>query len=86
LNITNYAKPPTVADYRTAVAAEVRAQIARAGKLQAHIADATGIPRQTLSKRLNAETKFPVEELIAIAQALGVPASTFLATVDGEAA
>ena len=61
-----------------AVAAEVRAAIARAGLRQADLADAIGISRGSLSSRLSGERAFRIDELVAIARVLGVQPSVLL--------
>lgn len=70
---------------RARVAAEVRAEIARAGASQLAVAKATGIAHSTLNRKLNAKEErdtFNVDELDRIAQALSVPISKFFASVD----
>jgi energy-converting hydrogenase Eha subunit A len=60
-----------------AVAAEVRAEMARQRVSQQPIADALGISRQALSRRMTGEIPFDVAELESIAGFLGVPVSRF---------
>lgn len=58
---------------RTAqVAAAVEAARGTAGLSEVVLADATNIPRSTLKRRLSGASPFTVEELDAIATALGV--------------
>lgn len=57
-------------EHRKAVAAEVRAEAARAELSQAALARKAGVAPQTLSKKLRGERSFTVEELLAIAKAL----------------
>ena len=65
-------------DTRAAVAAEVRAAIARSGRSDAEVASAAGIHRATISRRLRGETSFTVEELVALAVALDVSVADLL--------
>lgn len=65
-------------DHRKAVAAEVRAEAARAEMSQAALARKAGVAPQTLSAKLRAERSFTVEELLAIAQALDLDPATLL--------
>lgn len=60
------------------VAAEVRASIARAGVNAKTVAMESGIPTSTLYRRLNGESSFSVDELLAIAAVLGVEVRSFL--------
>lgn len=64
------------------VASAVSAAIESAGHTQVSIADATGIPRTTLIRRLRGQQPFTIAELDAIANTLGVHVTTFLATED----
>lgn len=66
-------------DTRQALAAEIRAAIARVGRKQNAIADATGISPASLSRKLRGETAFYAEEVVAIADAIGVDAGALLA-------
>jgi transcriptional regulator with XRE-family HTH domain len=52
------------------VAAEVRAQIARAGVTSSFVADAIGMPKATLSRRLTGKSPFDVYEIAQIAEVL----------------
>jgi transcriptional regulator with XRE-family HTH domain len=67
------------------VAAEVRAEMARQRKTQAHIAQALGSSQAAVSRRLNGEVPFDVRELALIADSLDVPVETFLSTSRGAA-
>lgn len=60
-----------------AVAAEVRAEMARQRVSQQPIADALGMSRQALSRRLVGEIPFDVSELEQIANFLGVSVGRF---------
>ena len=64
--------------HRETVAAEVRAALARDGRKAAALAEATGISRTSLSRKLRGLTPFYVEELIAIASALDVDAGALI--------
>ncbi|MGV0582790.1 helix-turn-helix transcriptional regulator [Mycobacteroides chelonae] len=55
------------------VAANVRAELARAGENQASLAPRVGMSQQALSRRLSAQVPFTVTELSRVAGALGVP-------------
>lgn len=61
-----------------AVAAEVRAEVARKQISQDKLAAQIGCSRQSLNRRLTGATPFDVAELAAIADALGVPMAQFL--------
>lgn len=63
---------------RSAVAAEVRAEIARANLHQTQVADAARIPRTTFRRRLSGDSPFTVDELVAVADALNVSVAKFL--------
>ena len=69
--------------YRTPadhVAANIRAEMARAGLTQVSIAASLGIPQQSLSRRLAGKTPFSVDEAFAVADLLGVPVAVILPT------
>lgn len=53
------------------------AAIVDANLSKTSVADKTGIPYSTLSRKLKGRGDFSFEELFAIARATGVPASTF---------
>lgn len=63
---------------RRAVAAEVRAAIARAGLHPTAVADKAGISRTTFRRRISGQSPLTIDELVAIANALDVDVSTFL--------
>lgn len=54
------------------LAAEVRAEMARQQVNNPRLADATGIPRVTLWRRLRADSDFTVDELMSVAEFLGL--------------
>lgn len=64
-------------EYPKAVAAEVRAEIARADLTHSAVADTAGIARATFSRKVNGKTPFDVLELAAIAAAIGIEADRF---------
>ena len=64
-------------DFTRRVAAEIRAEIARQGMTQDQLAAKTGISQSSLSRRLTAAYPFSTSEIAAIADALGVPATSF---------
>lgn len=55
------------------VAANVRAELARAGYSQAKLAQALDTTQQTISRRMSGQVAFTIEELGSIANILGVP-------------
>jgi transcriptional regulator with XRE-family HTH domain len=64
--------------YRDAIAAEVRAEIARQGKTQREVAALIDLPQPSLQLRLKGDRPFRAEELVKLAEAFGVPADRFL--------
>lgn len=68
----------TNTEHRDAIAAEVRAQMARAGLTQADLAHLAHMTPQSLSKKLRGLTSFTVEELLRISGALGVSPAQLL--------
>lgn len=67
------------------VAAEVRAELARQRRTVVGLSEVTGIPLATLNRRLNRDSKFTIDEIDAIAVALGVPVADLLPARDGAA-
>jgi transcriptional regulator with XRE-family HTH domain len=65
---------------RERIAAEVRAELARQGKRHGFVAEILGLDKGSVSHRLTGRRDFRAEEIVAIAAALGVPASQFLDT------
>jgi len=61
------------------VAAEVRAELARADISRTAAAERLGISRTLLWSRLRGDTSFTVDELENLAELLDVPAAQFLA-------
>lgn len=68
----------TNTEHRSAVAAEIRANMARAGLTQADLADLAHISPQALSRKLNGKTHITVDELLALAAALDLAPSALL--------
>ncbi len=60
------------------VAANVRAEIARQGLRQPTVASACDLSQTGLSKRLNGHVQWSINELAAVADALGVPVSVLI--------
>lgn len=69
---------------RSAVAANVRAELARRRLRQADVAAALGMTTSALSRRLTGETPFDVDELEALAAHLELPITGLLPAVAGE--
>jgi transcriptional regulator with XRE-family HTH domain len=65
-------------ELRKRIAGEVRAEMARQGKTQLELAEAIGITQPTVSYKLRATSAIHAEELVMIANWLGVPAAQFL--------
>ena len=61
------------------VAERVRVAMEQKGETEKGLADATGIPRTTLRRRLTGNSPFTVNELGAIAPCLGVALVALLA-------
>lgn len=76
----------TNSQYREAIAGEVRAALARDGRKASELAEATGISKAALSRKLRGLTPFYVEELISIAGALEVEPGHLVAPVAAFAA
>lgn len=65
------------------VADEVLAILARKRLTRTWLTVETGIPIATMSRRLNAQSAFTIDELVSIAQALDVSLGEVLAPVTG---
>lgn len=61
------------------VGATVRAELARAGKSQTDLAAVLGVTQTAVSKRLRGVTPFDVNELAAVADALGLDLAVLIA-------
>lgn len=69
--------PPT---HTAAIAANVRAEMARLKLPQSEIGRVLGISQQAISKRLAGEVSFSVEEIHAVASRLGVSTADLIDT------
>lgn len=58
---------------RSLTAGEVRAEMARQRKSGIELASLLNLSQQSVSRRLNAETDFSLDELAVVADWLGVP-------------
>ena len=58
--------------YQAAVALNVRAALEASGRSTLSVAEATGIPRATLLRRIAGHSSFTVVELASIAHLLGI--------------
>lgn len=56
----------------------IRVELARTGIRQSKLADALGIDRAQVTKRMAGEIDWRLQELRTIAQVLGVPLSTLI--------
>lgn len=65
---------------RRTVASTVRAELARAGVSQSTAAAWIGVTQPAMSARLHARVPITVDELHAIAEGLGLPVETLLAS------
>ena len=63
-----------------AVAAEVRAEVARQALTQQQVADRIGERQYWVSRRLTGEVQWEVADLVRVADALGVPITQFIPT------
>ena len=63
---------------RRRVAANIRAELARAGVSQSTAAQWIGVTQPAMSARLHARVPFTVDEAIAIAEGLDIPLATLL--------
>lgn len=67
-------------DRAEAIAAEVRAELARQRKTQREVGAILGLPQNSVYMRLSGKTSFRAEELAALADGLGVSVELFLRT------
>lgn len=67
----------TPAELQKAVAAEVRAELARKQMSQVALAEHLGVAQATVSRRLTGEVPFDVAELGQVAEILGVSPTHF---------
>ena len=68
----------TVSQFQRAVAAEVRAEMARRKVSQTDVAQWLGVAQATVSRRVTGEVAFDVAELEKIAALLGVAVQQFI--------
>lgn len=71
---------------RIAIAAEVRAELARQQRTQRWAANVLKLPQPSVQLRLIGKRPFRAEELVTLAAALGVPSAQFLPTPAAEPA
>ncbi len=62
------------------IAANIRAELGRQNKTRAALAREMGVTEMWLSRRVNAQTPFTVDDLATIAAALDVPMADLLPT------
>jgi transcriptional regulator with XRE-family HTH domain len=70
--------PEVATTTRHAIAAEVRAELARQNKTQRDLAEILGLPQSSVNLRLKGERAFRAEEIVAMADGLHVPTERFL--------
>jgi transcriptional regulator with XRE-family HTH domain len=63
---------------RRAIATEVRAEMGRQNKSLRDLADTLGLSHQSLALRVRGDRAFRSDELVLLANALGVPADQFV--------
>lgn len=63
---------------RNAIAAEVRAEVARQSKSLRELGPVLGLTHESFNQRLGGKVPFRADELVLLADALGVPAEQFL--------
>lgn len=66
---------------KSAIAAEVRAELARQRKTHTELAGVIGVDQGSASLRVQGQRSFRAEELVLVAEWLGVPVSQFLSGV-----
>jgi len=73
---------------KDSIAAEVRAEVARQDLTQQQLADRIGPPASQwwVSRRLTGDVAIAADELVKIANALGVPVTKFLPATESGAA
>lgn len=69
----------TPTNTREAIAAEVRASLARSGHSALWLSERSGISKTALSLKLKAQRSFTVEELVAVSVALDVDPARLVA-------
>jgi len=70
------------------LATELRAELARRRLAGAQLARDTGIPQQTMSRKLNGQSEFTFDDVVSIARALDIALADLIgmAAIDGSAA
>ena len=68
--------------YSERITTEIRVQMVRANIDRATLAVNADIPYDTLGRRLRGESPFDIDELAAVAKALGTTPAAILTTVD----
>ena len=63
---------------RETIAAEVRASLARSGQPASWLSERSGISKTSLSLKLKGQRSFSVEELLVVADVLGIDAGALL--------
>ncbi len=77
--------PATATMVRRAIAAEVRAELARQNKTHREVAEILGLPQSSVTLRINGDRAFRAEEIVKLAEGLGVPTERFLVVPDAVA-
>lgn len=72
----------TMSEPHRLVAAEVRAQMARAHLSQNALATNLGVSQPYVSRRIAGQVPFDVADLVKIADMLGVPLARFTSVID----
>lgn len=67
----------TTTEIRQHIAAEVRAELARQRRTQREVATCLGMVQPVMQLRLSGQRSFKAEELVQLAELLGVPVGQF---------
>lgn len=70
---------------KDAIAAEVRAEMARQNKTQRQLGEAIGLPQASVCKRLSGESPFRAHELVRVAAFLGQPITQLIPATEAAA-
>lgn len=73
-----FTPPPPPLTMREAICAELKAHMARRGLRQRHIAQALGVDQQWVSRRLNGDVHFSIDDLEAFCTVLNVDVKDLL--------
>jgi len=76
---------PSPLQIQARLARTVRDALATAGISQSRLAELTGIPQSTISRKLSGLGNFTIPELHLIAFQLGMPMSDLIETMNGAA-